>query len=79
MDEYWATRTGRWQRAMRVQVRFEVALLKARLAAAEVPEFVRGMLEFERTLVRARDVACHTVGEVEAEASDSGESRGTVH
>jgi hypothetical protein len=46
---------------------FENALryCDAGLAASGVPEFVRKILEFERALVRARDVACHSVGEVE--------------
>jgi hypothetical protein len=48
----------------------------AGLAAAEVPEFVRAILEYERTLVLARDTACHNVGEV-AETAD--EAQGTVH
>jgi len=37
----------------------------AGLAASGMPEFVRKILEFERALVRARDTACHSVGEVE--------------
>ena len=54
---------------------FEKALryCDAGLAASGVPEFVRKILEFERALVRARDTACHSVGEVEET------SRGTVH
>jgi len=52
---------------------FEEALqyCDAGLAAAEVPEFVRKIMEFERALVLARDVACHNVGEVEETAEDA--------
>jgi len=41
-----------------------------------VPEFVRKILEFERALVLARDVACHNVGEIDETAEDA---QGTVH
>jgi len=63
-----ARRIGEFERALES--------CEAGLAASEVPVFVRRILEFERGLVLARDVACHKVGEV-AETSD--EAQGTVH
>jgi glutathione S-transferase len=60
-----ARRAGEFERALEYCV--------AGLALPEVPEFVRNILEFECALVRVRDVACHSVGEVEET------SQGTVH
>ena len=63
-----ARRTGDFERAL--------GLCVAGLALTKVPEFVREILEFERALVLARDTACHSVGEVEA---NSAGSAGRVH
>jgi hypothetical protein len=63
-----ARRAGEFKRAE--------AYVVAGLTLPEVPEFVRGILEFQRGLVLAQDTACHNVGEV-AETAD--EAQGTVH
>lgn len=46
----------------------------AGLALPEVSAFVKRLLVYERELVMARDVGCHSVAEVE-----SPEATGTVH
>jgi len=46
----------------------------AGLALAEVPAFVTSLLMLQQDLVRARDIGCHTVDEVEAAPTG-----GTVH
>ncbi len=79
-------RIGSWPRCCRFSsgrsggraAEFEKALqyCDAGLAAAEVPEFVRKILEFERALVLARDTSCHNVGEIEGTVEDA---QGTVH
>ena len=52
-----ARRVGEFERALEY--------CDSGLALTKVPEFVRKIVDFERALVRARDTACHNVGEVE--------------
>ena len=67
-----ARRCGEFERALE--------LCNAGLALTNVPAFVRKILEFERALAVARDIRCHTVGEIgAAPVPVTGEPHRTVH
>jgi hypothetical protein len=65
-----ARRSGEFERG--------IAYCETGLQHEEITPFVADLLRFERQLCEAKDMRCHTVGEIEENAVGE-EPRGTVH